>query len=50
MTGFRRGVRAAVDEVLGLVQAWVADDRFAGSRLVIVTRGAVAALPGEVDG
>ena len=27
-------VRTAVDEVLGLVQAWVADDRFAGSRLV----------------
>ena len=46
--GVPAGVRAAVDEVLGLVQAWVADDRFAGSRLVIVTRGAVAALPGEV--
>src|SRR5580704_14727808 len=42
------GMRTAVDEVLGLLQAWVADDRFAGSRLVIVTRGAVAALAGEV--
>ncbi len=41
------GTQAAVDNVLGLVQAWVVDDRFAGSRLVVVTRGAVAALAGE---
>ena len=41
------GTRAAVDNVLGLVQAWVADDRFASSRLVVVSRGAVAALAGE---
>ena len=41
-------VRSAVDGVLGLVQRWAADDRFAGSRLVVVTRGAVAALAGEV--
>ena len=41
-------VRSAVDDVLGLVQRWAADDRFAGSRLVVVTRGAVAALAGEV--
>ncbi len=40
-------VRAAVDDVLGLVQAWVTDDRFAASQLVIVTRGAVAARAGE---
>ena len=40
-------VRTAVDEVLGLVQAWLGDDRFAGSQLVIVTRGAVAARAGE---
>ena len=33
--------------MLGLVQAWLGDDRFAGSQLVIVTRGAVAALAGE---
>ena len=45
--GIPARVRAAVDEALGLVQAWVADGRFAGSRLVIVTRGAVAAWPGE---
>src|ERR1700683_1613074 len=41
------GTQAAVDNVLGLVQAWVVDDRFAGSRLVVVTRRAVAALAGE---
>ena len=29
------------------MQAWLADERFAGSRLVIVTRGAVAARAGE---
>ncbi len=28
--------------VLGVLQAWFSDERFAGSRLVIVTRGAVA--------
>ncbi|WP_369690552.1 polyketide synthase dehydratase domain-containing protein, partial [Planomonospora sphaerica] len=39
-------VRSAVAEVLGVVQAWLAEERFAASRLVVVTRGAVA-LPGE---
>ncbi|MFI6918265.1 SDR family NAD(P)-dependent oxidoreductase, partial [Streptosporangium sp. NPDC050284] len=34
--------------VLGLLQEWLADDRFAESRLVLVTRGAVAAGDGEV--
>ncbi|MEV4383940.1 acyltransferase domain-containing protein, partial [Streptosporangium sp. NPDC049644] len=34
--------------VLGLVQGWLADERFAGSRLVFLTRGAVAAGDGEV--
>ncbi|GAA2525364.1 hypothetical protein GCM10010434_086700 [Winogradskya humida] len=33
--------------VLGLVQQWLADDRFAGSRLVFLTRGAVATGPRE---
>ncbi|MEU0486840.1 SDR family NAD(P)-dependent oxidoreductase, partial [Streptosporangium sp. NPDC006013] len=34
--------------VLGLLQGWLADDRFAESRLVFVTRGAVASGEGEV--
>ncbi|GAA0835160.1 hypothetical protein GCM10009525_40810 [Streptosporangium amethystogenes subsp. fukuiense] len=33
--------------VLGLLQGWLADDRLADSRLVVVTRGAVAADDGE---
>ncbi|WP_189711536.1 type I polyketide synthase, partial [Streptomyces anandii] len=32
---------------LALAQEWLADDRFAGSRLVFVTRGAVAVAGGE---
>ncbi|WP_338894329.1 SDR family NAD(P)-dependent oxidoreductase [Streptomyces sp. TG1A-60] len=40
-------VRTATHEALGLAQQWVADDRFGASRLVLVTRGAVAADPGE---
>ncbi|PPT15954.1 type I polyketide synthase [Streptomyces cinnamoneus] len=36
------GVREASGRVLGLVQGWLADERFASSRLVLVTRGAVA--------
>ena len=39
--------RAAAGAVLGLVQEWLAEERLAGSRLVVVTRGAVAAGPGE---
>ncbi|MFJ6836915.1 type I polyketide synthase [Streptomyces sp. NPDC091209] len=39
------GVRAATHRALATVQAWPADGRFAGSRLVFVTRGAVAAGP-----
>ncbi|MFJ1709976.1 polyketide synthase dehydratase domain-containing protein, partial [Kitasatospora sp. NPDC088346] len=34
-------VRGALHGVLGVVQEWLADDRFADSRLVLVTRGAV---------
>ncbi|MEV4531996.1 SDR family NAD(P)-dependent oxidoreductase [Streptosporangium sp. NPDC049304] len=33
--------------VLDLLRGWLADERFAGSRLVVVTRGAVAAGEGE---
>ncbi|WP_428846381.1 type I polyketide synthase [Kitasatospora hibisci] len=35
--------RQAVERALSLLQAWTADDRFAASRLVLVTRGAVDA-------
>jgi NADPH:quinone reductase-like Zn-dependent oxidoreductase/acyl carrier protein len=34
-------------EVLALAQQWLADDRLAPSRLVLVTRGAIAAGPGD---
>ncbi|MGX6606762.1 SDR family NAD(P)-dependent oxidoreductase [Micromonosporaceae bacterium Da 78-11] len=39
-------VREGLVEALDLVQAWVTDDRFAGSRLVFVTRGVHAASAG----
>ncbi|MEU3574107.1 type I polyketide synthase, partial [Kitasatospora sp. NPDC036755] len=35
-------VRAVLDGVLTLLQDWLADDRFADSRLLVATRGAVA--------
>ncbi|WP_327674476.1 type I polyketide synthase [Kitasatospora sp. NBC_00458] len=35
-------VHAAVNRALALVQAWLADPRFAGTRLAVVTRGAVS--------
>ncbi|MFC4983701.1 SDR family NAD(P)-dependent oxidoreductase, partial [Streptomyces atroolivaceus] len=42
--------RQAVHRSLALLQAWLADDRLAGSRLVLVTRGAVATAPdADVD-
>ncbi|MFJ4658843.1 SDR family NAD(P)-dependent oxidoreductase [Nocardia sp. NPDC088792] len=40
-------VRAATHRMLGLLQSWLADDRFAASRLAVMTRHAVAAAPGE---
>ncbi|MDH6142628.1 acyl transferase domain-containing protein/acyl carrier protein [Kitasatospora sp. GP30] len=36
------GVRAAAGQALELVRGWLAEDRFAQSRLVLVTSGAVA--------
>ncbi|GHE65561.1 hypothetical protein GCM10018785_38040 [Streptomyces longispororuber] len=36
-------VAERVAQALGVVQEWLADERFADSRLVVVTRGAVAA-------
>ena len=41
-------VAALAGEALGLVQAWLGEERLAGSRLVVLTRGAVAAREGEV--
>jgi acyl transferase domain-containing protein/pyruvate/2-oxoglutarate dehydrogenase complex dihydrolipoamide acyltransferase (E2) component/acyl carrier protein len=41
-------VAALAGEALGLVQAWLGEDRLAGSRLLVLTRGAVAAREGEV--
>ncbi|RCG13805.1 SDR family NAD(P)-dependent oxidoreductase, partial [Streptomyces reniochalinae] len=39
--------RRVAETVLGQVQAFLADDRFAESRLVVVTRSAVVVEPGE---
>ncbi|MFG2877698.1 type I polyketide synthase [Streptomyces sp. NPDC048337] len=41
-------VRAATRRVLETLQSWLAEDRFAGSTLVVTTRGAVAAGPEDV--
>ncbi|SNT60752.1 Acyl transferase domain-containing protein, partial [Actinacidiphila glaucinigra] len=40
-------VHAETGRVLALVQEWLGDERFAESRLVFLTRGAVAAVPGD---
>ncbi|MFF3019640.1 SDR family NAD(P)-dependent oxidoreductase [Streptomyces sp. NPDC057939] len=40
-------VHAETARVLALLQQWLSDERFADSRLVFQTRGAVAATPGE---
>jgi NADPH:quinone reductase-like Zn-dependent oxidoreductase/acyl carrier protein len=42
-SGLVTGLRSVTSQVLVLAQRWLADDRFAASRLVIVTSGAVAA-------
>ncbi|WP_413099049.1 SDR family NAD(P)-dependent oxidoreductase [Streptomyces sp. Inha503] len=39
--------RRFAHRVLGVVQGWLGEERFAGARLVVVTRGAVAAVVGE---
>ncbi len=41
------GVTGVVCGVLGELQAWLSDQRFVGSRLVVVTRRAVAVSAGE---
>ncbi|WP_190127196.1 type I polyketide synthase, partial [Streptomyces inusitatus] len=45
--GLPAAVRAAAADALVLIQSWLADERFAASRLVFVTRGAVATDAGE---
>ncbi|MFG2473216.1 polyketide synthase dehydratase domain-containing protein, partial [Streptomyces canus] len=40
-------VHDVVGSVLGLLQEWLADERWSASRLVVVTRGAVAVSEGE---
>ncbi|MFC4537126.1 acyltransferase domain-containing protein, partial [Sphaerisporangium dianthi] len=42
------GVRSVLDRVLVVVREWLADERFAGSRLVVVTRGGVVAGVGDL--
>ncbi|MFK4107000.1 type I polyketide synthase, partial [Streptomyces sp. NPDC019531] len=42
-----RGTREVMYEVLAIVQEWLSDDRFAGSRLVVATRRAVAVEDGD---
>ncbi len=39
--------RKAAHRALALAQSWLAEDRFDGARLVVVTRDAVAAGPGD---
>ncbi|MFF2184737.1 SDR family NAD(P)-dependent oxidoreductase [Streptomyces sp. NPDC058155] len=46
-TALPTAARAAAGESLTRLQTWLADPRFADSRLVLVTRGAVATEPGE---
>ncbi|NBH07973.1 hypothetical protein, partial [Amycolatopsis sp. SID8362] len=41
------GLAEAVTNALELVRNWLADERSATARLVVVTRGAVATRPGE---
>jgi acyl transferase domain-containing protein/acyl carrier protein len=42
-----RGVRRRLGLALDAVRRWLADDRFDGSRLVVMTRGALAVRPGD---
>ncbi|SEQ90890.1 Acyl transferase domain-containing protein [Streptomyces sp. yr375] len=45
--GTADAVRAEVHQVLRVVREWLADERFAGGTLAVVTRGAVGAGGGE---
>ncbi|MFF9525246.1 thioester reductase domain-containing protein [Streptomyces achromogenes] len=46
-TGGAGAAHATTRAVLALVQEWLADDEPAGTRLVVLTRGATAVAPGE---
>ncbi|MEU0487188.1 SDR family NAD(P)-dependent oxidoreductase, partial [Streptosporangium sp. NPDC006013] len=46
--GAVESAHALTAHVLGLLQRWLADERYADSRLVFVTRGAVASGDGEM--
>ncbi|WP_024804255.1 type I polyketide synthase [Nocardia sp. BMG51109] len=48
--GLAESVHAAAAEALGLVQAWLADPRWEGARLVFVTRHAVSVHDEDVAG
>ncbi|MFF4255935.1 type I polyketide synthase [Streptomyces sp. NPDC001663] len=41
------GMQSAAEHALTLAQAWPPDERLDGTRLALVTRGAVAAAPGD---
>ncbi|MGW1642107.1 SDR family NAD(P)-dependent oxidoreductase [Streptomyces lavendulae] len=45
--GLAAAAHAATAGLLDTLQAWLADERLGATRLVVVTRGAVAVLPGE---
>ncbi|MFE0426850.1 type I polyketide synthase, partial [Streptomyces sp. NPDC058953] len=47
-TGTPEAARAVLHDTLRTVQTWLGDERFASSRLVVVTSGAVAAGPEDV--
>ncbi|MFI0743449.1 SDR family NAD(P)-dependent oxidoreductase, partial [Streptomyces sp. NPDC021100] len=49
-SGDPTAVRKAVYGVLALVRAWLADERYAASRLVIVTSGATGVVEDEAPG
>ncbi|WJY36739.1 type I polyketide synthase [Streptomyces sp. P9-2B-2] len=49
VVGVSGGVREVAYGVLETLRAWLAEERFAGSRLVILTRGAVSVTGEEVD-
>ncbi|MFE9664896.1 SDR family NAD(P)-dependent oxidoreductase, partial [Streptomyces sp. NPDC005955] len=45
--GLAEATRVATTRVLGLIQAWLAEDRLKDSRLVFLTERAIQAVPGE---
>nr|WP_268240701.1 type I polyketide synthase [Streptomyces camponoticapitis] len=49
VTGDPAAVHGRAGDILGVVQTWLADRRFDSARLVVVTRGAVAAAPDAAD-